>query len=459
MGAAAALVILQAHEEIPPKMIGVQGNQIVEAPLMDCVKSTRDIDKAMQECNFERALQLRGNGFQHNLRISRRLVTCGPSTSLAPAKTPKYRFAVMNVGTPAAGTNSTIRAFVRLMRYNGHTVLGIAEGFEGLLLDCDVHDLGWLEVSGWGSAGGSKLGANRVMPTEETISKIADKFLEHNIQGLLVVGGFEGFASLLMLQKYRELYPAFKIPLLGIAATISNNVPGTDYSLGCDTALNTIVHSCDVLRQSAHASRKRVFIVETMGGYCGYLATMSALAAGADAAYIFEEKFSVANIQKDVACLTRKFRKDGLERGLIMRNERCSVNFTTEFMCQLFSEEGKGVFVTHGNILGHLQHGDRPSPYDRILGVKYASHAVDFFLEQVKKNQGSSGSVQATSLESACMLGIRGTKIETTPLTNLEPDADFEHRIPKQQWWMSLRRLLHVLSKHKEHSFLGEGKH
>ena len=461
MGAAAVLVLLQANGEIPPKMIAVQGNKLVEIPLMTCVKRTRAIDAAMTECNFQLALELRADGFRRNLKMSKRLSSCGPTdcsvnTAVALKSDPTFRFAVMNVGTPAAGVNSAIRAFVRLMGYQGHTVLGIMDGFQGLLKD-DVHELGWLEVGEWGSTGGSSLGANRTKPTEEMLPEIASKFAEYKIQGLLVIGGFDGFESLIKLEEYRKHYTAFRIPLLGVAATINNNVPGSEYSIGCDTALNMIVQACDVLRQSAHASRKRVFVVETMGGYCGYLATMAALAAGADAAYIYEQKFTIADMQKDIARLTGKFKSYGAQRGLIVRSEHCNENFTSEFMCQLLAEEGKGVFIPHVNILGHLQHGDRPTPYDRIVGIKYASHAVDFLISHVQKSRSiRSGSIRANTCESACMLGIQGSKIEATPLQSLAPNVDFEHRIPKHQWWMSLRRLLCVLARHKEHLFLGE---
>ncbi len=91
-----------------------------------------------------------------------------------------------------------------------------------------------------------------------------------------------------MLADSRDTYPVFSIPIACIPATISNNVPGTDFSLGCDTALNEITEICDRIRQSAQGTKRRVFVIETMGGYCGYLATIAGLAGGADAAYIFE---------------------------------------------------------------------------------------------------------------------------------------------------------------------------
>ncbi len=460
MGAAATLVFLQAEGEIPSKMISVRGNTIVARPLMSCVKRTRDINEAMSALNHERAFKLRGEGFKRNYEISRRLSACGPvdcREDPAVLSRPKYRFAVMNVGSPAAGTNSAVRAFVRLMGYEGHSVFGIFDGFTGLLegKSGSVRELAWMEVSEWGMDGGSHLGANRYQPTEEDLPKIATKLTEHKIQGLLVIGGFEGFHSLILLEKHRVHHAAFQIPLVCVAATISNNVPGSEYSLGCDTALNMIVTACDVLRQSAHSSRKRVFVVETMGGHCGYLATMAGLAGGADAAYIFEKKFTIDNMQQDIARLTGKFKREGQERGLLIRNEECNDNYTCEFMRQLLAEEGKGIFHTDTNKLGHLQYGDQPTAYDRIVGVKYAQHTVDFLLEHIEKSQVE-GRVQARSPESACVLGIVEGKIKTTPFQTLIPDTDFEHRIPKQPMWIELWRLLHVLARHKEHLFLGE---
>ena len=459
MGAAASLTLINADGEITPVMIGVQGNEIMQLPLMDCVKYTRAIDKAMNDCDFRRALKLRGEGFQRNMKLFQRLESCTDlesesESSISPPLTAKYRFAVMTVGAPAAGMNSCIRAFVRLLLYRGHSVLGIGEGFPGLLQD-NIHEMTWKEVDMWGSVGGSNLGTNRVGPDKSTLPEIAAKFGEYSIQGLLIVGGFEAYESLRVLETNRDLYTAFRIPLLGVAATISNNVPGTESSLGCDTALNTILSAMDTIKQSAHASRKRVFVVETMGGYCGFLATLSCLAGGGDAAYIFEEKPTIVDLQRDVNYLVEKFRQGHIQRGMLVRNENCSKNFTTDFLCQLLTEESRGMFVARNLILGHLQQGENPSPYDRILGVKYASHAVDFVIKHASEN--STGSkVRVSSVESACILGVHGKMLKPTPLSKLVPNTDFEHRIPKEQWWMRLRPLISVLAHHKEQKFLGE---
>lgn len=459
MGAAAALTLLQSEGEISPVMIGVQGNQIVEVPLMDCVKRTRSVDKAMGDHDFKQALQLRGESFKRNLKLFGRLESCGLDSfnpePTSPPSTQRYRFAVIHIGAPAAGMNSCTRAFVRLLLYQGHTVLGISEGFQGLLND-DIHEMTWKEVDDWGAYGGTNLGTNRTKPNKSTLPEIAAKFGEYKIQGLLVIGGFEAYDSLIVLEKNRDLYTAFRIPLLGVAATISNNVPGTETSLGCDTALNTIVSAMDTLKQSAHASRKRVFVIETMGGYCGFLATLASLAGGADAAYIFEEKPTIIDLHRDVQYMVEKFKKRDLQRGMLVRNEKCSENFTTEFMCQLLTEESKGMFVSRSLILGHLQQGEKSSPYDRILGVKYATHAVDFLIKSVAESTIEVAKIRAMSKESACMLGIHGKSLKATPLQDLIPNTNFEHRIPKEQWWMRLRPLISVFAHHKEQEFLGE---
>ena len=464
MGAAASLTLINAKDqEIDAVMIGVQGNQIVQVPLMKCVEKTRKVNKAMTECDFTDAIDLRGESFKRNLKLFRRLESCGVASCSKQASlvainiSPKFTFAVMNIGAPAGGINSCTRAFVRLLLYQGHTVLGVGEGFPGLLTD-DVHEMTWKEVDNWGCRGGSTLGTNRITPNKETLPEISAKFAEYKIQGLLIIGGFEAYDSLRMMEKSREIYTAFRIPLVGVASTVSNNVPGTEMSLGCDTALNTILAAMDTLKQSAHASRKRVFVVETMGGYCGYLASMACLAGGADAAYIFEAKPTIAELQRDVHYLVEKFKNRYLQKAMIVRNEKCSENFTTEFLCQLYNEESQGMFVARGLILGHLQQGENPSPYDRILGVKYAAQAVDFLIEHAIKNT-EKGKIRAMGKESACMLGVHGKVIKATSFHDLEPKTDFEHRIPRDQWWMRLRPLIGVLAHHKEEKFLGEDAH
>lgn len=181
-----------------------------------------------------------------------------------------------SIGAPAGGMNAATRAAVRYCLRQGHTPIAVNNGFAGLL-DDNIHQFSWLGVDNWMTRGGSELGTNRTLP-EADLGAIAAKFQQYRFHSLMMIGGFEAFNALLQLEQARSYYPAFHIPMVHLPATISNNVPLTEFSLGSDTSLNALVDACDAIKQSASASRNRVFVVETQGGKCGYLATMGALA-------------------------------------------------------------------------------------------------------------------------------------------------------------------------------------
>lgn len=172
--------------------------------------------------------------------------------------------------------NAATRAAVRYCLRQGHKPFAINNGFVGLL-DDNVIQLSWLGVDNWMTRGGSELGTNRKLPDID-LGAVAAKFQQYNFHGFIMIGGFEAFSSLQILEQGRKYYPAFNIPMAHLPATISNNVPLTEFSLGSDTSLNALVDACDAIKQSASASRNRVFVVETQGGKCGYIATMGALA-------------------------------------------------------------------------------------------------------------------------------------------------------------------------------------
>jgi 6-phosphofructokinase 1 len=172
--------------------------------------------------------------------------------------------------------NAATRAAVRYCITQGHTTLTVLNGFRGLL-DDNVSEPTWLGVDAWMARGGSELGTNRALPSIN-LGAVAAKFQQHRFDGLIIIGGFEAFHALLILQEGRQHYPSFHIPMAHLPATISNNVPMTEYSLGTDTSLNALVDACDAIKQSASASRNRVFVVETQGGKSGYIAALGALA-------------------------------------------------------------------------------------------------------------------------------------------------------------------------------------
>lgn len=207
--------------------------------------------------------------------------------------------------------------------------------------------------------------------------------------------------------------------------------------------------TCDRIKQSASGTKRRVFIIETMGGYCGYLATVGGLAAGADAAYIYEEPFDIRDLQSNVEHLTEKM-KTSIQRGLVLRNENSNENYTTDFIYQLYSEEGKGVFDCRKNVLGHMQQGGAPSPFDRNFGTKIAAKAMQWISKKLKEfYRDDEGRVFANTEDSACLLGMRRRALLFQPVVQLKDETDFVHRIPKEQWWLRLRPLMKILAKYK----------
>ncbi|XP_044281104.1 ATP-dependent 6-phosphofructokinase, platelet type isoform X3 [Varanus komodoensis] len=442
MGVEAVLALLEATPETPACVVSLSGNQSVRLPLMECVQMTQDVQKCMDERRFSEAVQLRGRSFENNLNTYKLL-----STKKSAAELPKSNFnvAVLNVGAPAAGMNAAVRSAVRIGITEGHKMFAVTDGFEGFSKG-QIKEISWGDVGGWTGQGGSILGTKRTLPGKY-LEKIAEQMRAHNINALLVIGGFEAYLGLLELSAAREKYDEFCIPMVMVPATVSNNVPGSDFSIGADTALNTITDTCDRIKLSASGTKRRVFIIETMGGYCGYLANMGALAAGADAAYIFEEKFDIRELQANVEHLTEKM-KTSIQRGLVLRNENSNENYTTDFIYQLYSEEGRGVFDCRKNVLGHMQQGGAPSPFDRNFGTKISAKAV-LWLSKKLKECYRRGRVFANTEDSVCLLGMRRRNLLFQPVAKLKDDTDFEHRIPKEQWWLKLRPLMKILAKYK----------
>lgn len=448
MGAEAVMALMEATPDAEACVVSLDGNQAVRLPLMECVEKTKAVAKAMADKQWELAVQLRGRSFARNLETYKMLTRLKPPKS-AFDETGKglegYTMAVMHIGAPACGMNAAVRSFVRNCIYRGDTVYGIHDGVEGLVAG-NVQVMTWSDVTGWVGQGGAILGTKRTLPNQR-MPQIAARLKEFKIQALLIIGGFEAYQAGIQFYENRTTYPEFCIPIVVIPSTISNNVPGTEFSLGCDTALNEITEICDRIRQSAQGTKRRVFVIETMGGYCGYLATLAGLAGGADAAYIYEEKFSIKDLQQDVYHMASKM-AEGVQRGLILRNEKCNDNYNTDFIYRLYSEEGKGLFSARMNVLGHMQQGGSPTPFDRNMGTKQAAKTVEWMVEQLKKYTREDGSVFADTPESAVLMGVVRRQYRFSPLVDLKKETNFEKRIPKRQWWMQLRQLLRIVSNH-----------
>lgn len=364
------------------------------------------------------------------------------------------RIGIIHVGAPAGGMNQATRAAVAYCLTRGHTPLAIHNGFPGLCRHyddtpiCSVREVAWQESDAWVNEGGSDIGTNRGLPGDD-LATTAKSFKKFGFDALFVVGGFEAFTAVSQLRQAREKYPEFKIPMTVLPATISNNVPGTEYSLGSDTCLNTLIDFCDAIRQSASSSRRRVFVIETQGGKSGYIATTAGLSVGAVAVYIPEEGIDIKMLARDIDFLRDNFARDkGANRAgkIILRNECASSTYTTQVVADMIKEEAKGRFESRAAVPGHFQQGGKPSPMDRIRALRMATKCM----LHLESYAGKSADEIAADELSASVIGIKGSQVLFSPMggeTGLEAtETDWARRRPKTEFWLELQDTVNILS-------------
>ncbi len=429
VGAAAANIALGAGENDESVLVGIHHNKITVLPLMECVDKTHELNAAMRGLDFLKAMELRGKNFQESFRTLRTLIRSMPHPPV-PGKE-RIRFAVLNAGGPAPGMNAAVRLAVD----KGHIPVGVYRGMRGLITD-NLQEMEWMSVSGWAPTGGSELGTSRKVPSGGDLYAIAKTLEKHGIDAILMVGGWAGYQSMLRLYQERANFPAFNIPLICVPASINNNLPGSELSIGADTALNSIVEVVDKIKQSAVASN-RCCIVEVMGRYCGYLALMSSIATGAERVYLHEEGVTLKDLQRDIDMLKEGF-EHGKRLGLMIRNENANQLYTTPFLSALFEEEGGSLFDVRISVLGHLQQGGDPTPYDRILATRLASKAIDFIEAHYHKGETD---------ESAASIGLLSGDVQFTSLYEIPRLMDEKTQRPKEQWWMGLRPIAKMLAQ------------
>ena len=431
LGHAAVETLLTAAPDSPPQLIGMRGNRITLSPLMDCVAKTRAVADAIANHDYETAMDLRGSSFKESFNTLKTMLRTLPHP--LPPGQQRLRLGVIHAGAPSPGMNTAVRAAVRIGLDRGHIMLGIRNGFLGFS-EGQIEELDWMSVNGWAPMGGSELGTNRKVPSGSDFYKIARNIEEYRIQGLLMIGGWAGYETAYQLMSSGHNYPAFNIPIVCLPASINNNLPGSELSVGADTALNSIVDAVDKIKQSAVALR-RVFVVEVMGRYCGYLALMSGLATGAERVYMHEEGVTLKDLEEDVRNLREGF-EGGKRLGLLIRDEFANQVYTTPFMVSLFEEEGGELFDVRQSILGHLQQGGDPSPFDRIQATRLATRSIDYLIKQAE-----TGSTQSA------FIGLQGKEIKFHNLEDFPRMIDKDYQRPKTQWWMDLRTIARVLAQ------------
>jgi 6-phosphofructokinase 1 len=227
--------------------------------------------------------------------------------------------------------------------------------------------------------------------------------------------------------------------MICLPATIDNDLPGSELSIGADTALNSIVDAVDKIKQSAVASR-RCFVVEVMGRDCGYLAQMSGLATGAERVYLPEDGITLSDLQTDLATLIAGFQQ-GKRLSVMIRSENAHPRYTTNFVSTLFAEEGKGLFDVRQAILGHLQQGGNPTPFDRILATRLAAIGIEFLATEARN-----------TTPAGVFVGLQAGQVQFHNMEDLPRMIDPNHQRPKEQWWLEVRPIAKVLAQPAPHA-------
>ncbi len=431
LGYEAVVTLLKARPEDEPVVVGTKANAIRHFHLMECVEKTRAVAAAIDAKEYEKAMSLRSTSFRESFNVLKTTVRSLPHPPAPGQK--RFRMAVMNAGAPAPGMNTAVRVTVRLGLDQGHIMLGIRNGFEGFTKG-EVEEMQWMSVNGWAPMGGSQLGTSRMVPQGSDLYSIARVIEDKHIEALLMIGGWNGYQGVNTLLNARPNFPAFNIPIICLPATINNNLPGGEFSIGSDTALNSIAEAVDKIKQSAVATR-RCFVVEVMGHGSGYLALMGGVATGAERVYIPEEGVTLHDMQVDVANLKRGF-EAGKRLGLIIRSEYANAIYTTPFMCSLFEEEGGNLFDARPAILGHLQQGGDPSPFDRIQATRFANICLDYLIKEC--SQGS---------YNCAFIGLQKGQFNFHDMRDFERMIDPKNERPREEWWLELKSIANLMAK------------
>ena len=269
--------------------------------------------------------------------------------------------AIMTSGGDSPGMNAAARAVVRTALYEGVKVFGIYDGYKGMLEDRIV-ELNSQSVSDIIQRGGTFLGTARCpeFKQEETRKEALKILQSHGIEGLVIIGG-DG-----SLRGAEEFERETGFSVIGIPATIENDIWGTDYAIGTDTAVNTILQAINEIRDTAKAHR-RTFIIEVMGNKCGWLATYSAVAGGGNMVIVPEEEFDKEKIINKV----QKLHDGGKSYLVILASEG------TGNMQELVKElEARTGISTRLTVLGLVQRGGSPTANDRVFASVLGEQAT-----------------------------------------------------------------------------------
>jgi len=284
------------------------------------------------------------------------------------------RIGVLTSGGDAPGMNAAIRAVVRKAIYHGLEVIGIKRGFAGFV-EADMEPMNLGSVADIIQKGGTILRTARseAFMTPEGRAKAWENVERFGLQGLVVIGGDGSFKGA------KVFFEEYGLPVICVPATIDNDIPGTEWSIGFDTAVNNVIDAINKIRDTA-TSHERTFIVEVMGRRSGYIALTAGLAGGAESILIPEHPFDVGEV---CSKLMRGYRRGKLHSVIVVAEGAAS---GLEVGREIKARTG---FDTKVTILGHIQRGGTPTAFDRVLASRLGARAIELLIAgQPKKAVG-----------------------------------------------------------------------
>ncbi|WP_313807693.1 6-phosphofructokinase [Flavobacterium sp.] len=299
------------------------------------------------------------------------------------------KIGVLTSGGDSPGMNAAIRAVVRTCAYHNIVCMGIYRGFEGMI-EGDILEMGPRFVKNIVNKGGTilKSARSKEFMTAEGRAKAYEELKKNDIDALVIIGGDGSFTGGMVFNK------EYNFPVIGIPGTIDNDIYGTSFTLGYDTALNTVVDAIDKIRDTAN-SHNRLFFVEVMGRDAGHIALNAGIGAGAEEILIPEEDLGLERLLESL----RRSKVSGKSSSIVVVSEGDKIGKNV-FELKDYVEENMPEYDVRVSVLGHMQRGGSPSCFDRVLASRLGVKAVESLLEG-KTNY---------------MVGLVSDKVVLTPL-------------------------------------------
>lgn len=299
------------------------------------------------------------------------------------------KIAVFTSGGDSPGMNAAIRSVVRASAYNKIECVAIYRGYQGMI-EGDFKQMNARSVNNIINKGGTILKSARCEDFREPEGrkKAYEQLQKEGIDAFVVIGGNGSFTGAV---KFTE---EFNFPVIGIPGTIDNDILGTSYTIGFDTAINTVVDAIDKIRDTA-SSHNRLFFVEVMGRDVGHIALNAGVGAGAEEILIPEQNLGLERLLDSL----KRSKKSGKSSSIVIVAEGDKIGKNV-FELKEYVEEHLPIYDVRVSVLGHMQRGGNPTCFDRVLASRMGVKAVDSLLEG----------------KSNCMVGVRDNKLILTPL-------------------------------------------